>query len=140
MTRSGAPSSLRAPGAASAAASTAGARPRAGVTRRPPPPAPSASATIGALPSANPRTIATIRIQHLLAKIVSAFLPSASGRRNASKRNTCLSPLLRLRCPLEEAPGMLTKRQKELLDFLIADIAVTGYALTLVELGRHMAL
>jgi len=110
------------------------------VTRRPPPPAPSASTTIGALPSANPRTIATIRIQHLLAKIVSALLPPASGRRNASKRNTCLSPLLRLRCPLEEAPGMLTKRQKELLDFLRAYIAEHGYAPTLDEIGRHFAL
>src|SRR5207249_3311767 len=52
----------------------------------------------------------------------------------------CFSPLLRLGCPLEEAPGMLTKRQKELLDFLRAYIAEHGYAPTLDEIGRHFAL
>src|SRR5207245_614221 len=39
-----------------------------------------------------------------------------------------------------EAPGMLTKRQKELLDFLRAYIAEHGYAPTLDEIGRHFAL
>src|SRR6266478_4430964 len=78
--------------------------------------------------------------EHLLAKIASVLLPPASGRRNASERNICFSPLLRLGCPLEEAPGMLTKRQKELLDFLRAYIAEHGYAPTLDEIGRHFAL
>src|SRR6266436_3388432 len=40
--------------------------------------------------------------EHLLAKIVSVLLPLASGRRNASERNICFSPLLRLGCPLEQ--------------------------------------
>src|SRR2546427_12068504 len=35
---------------------------------------------------------------------------------------------------------MLTKRQKELLDFLRAYIAEHGYAPTLDEIGRHFAL
>src|SRR3989442_15594009 len=38
------------------------------------------------------------------------------------------------------APGMLTKRQKELLDFLRTYIAEHGYAPTLDEIGRHFAL
>src|SRR5213083_2095383 len=76
----------------------------------------------------------------LLAKKVSAVLPPASGRRNAWKRNTCFSPLLRLGCRPEEGLWMLTKRQKELLDFLRAYIAEHGYAPTLDEIGRHFAL
>src|SRR5207244_7261435 len=52
----------------------------------------------------------------------------------------CLSPLLRLWCTPAEGLRMLTKRQKELLDFLRAYIAEHGYAPTLDEIGRQFAL
>src|SRR5262249_60322913 len=56
-------------------------------------------------------------------------------RRESRPSKRCASPFVRLPCS-----RMLTRRQKELLDYLAAHITRHGYAPTLDEIGRHFAL
>src|SRR5207245_2883649 len=79
--------------------------------------------------------------EHLLAKKARTASAARVRPSQCLEPEGCLSPLLRLWCAAEEGPrGMLTKRQKELLDFLRTYIAEHGYAPTLDEIGRHFAL
>src|SRR5207249_6459 len=81
------------------------------------------------------------RMIHLLVRGASSGYVPRDGPPQWLEAEHCHSPFLRLTCCASGEGGtMMTKRQKQMLDYLREYIDEHGYAPTLEEIGRHFRL